>query len=261
MLPDNLHLGPIPLHWFGLMMALAMLVAGLVVGREFRRSGISPGASWDAVLLGSIGGFAGARLWVVVEQWGAFLRDPVHTLLGSGGLAWYGGLAGATLALTWFMRSRSIAWLAGADALAPAIAIGQAVGRLGCQLAGDGDWGTETTLPWGMAYPHAIVGWNKPPGVRVHPTPLYEFAAYLAVFAVLIAMRRREAPRGATLGAYLVLSGFARFLVEFVRINPRVFLGLTVAQLVSLGLVSVGGWLLLLAHRRDSDAGTVSLLC
>jgi len=256
MLPDNLHLGPIYIHWFGLMVALAMLVAGVVVSREFRRSGFDAGSGWEAVLWGAIGGIAGARLWVIGEDWGAFLGDPMHFLISSGGLAWYGGLAGGALALTWFLRKRSIPWLAGADALAPAIAIGQGIGRLGCQLSGDGDWGSETTLPWGMAYPHAIVGWDKPPGVRVHPTPLYELAAYLVVFAVLIAIRRRSAPCGATFGAYLALSGLARFLVEFVRINPRVLFDLTVAQLVSLALFVIGGWLLSVAWRHGPQSSS-----
>jgi phosphatidylglycerol:prolipoprotein diacylglycerol transferase len=258
MLPDNLHLGPVHVHWFGLMMALAFFAAGTVVGREFKRSGFNAGTGWGSFLWGSFGGIVGARVWVIGENLSAFLRDPVHLLLSGGGLAWYGGLAGGALALTLFLRSQSIPWLAGANALAPAIAIGQAIGRIGCQLSGDGDWGTETTLPWGMAYPHAIVGWDKPLGVRVHPTPLYEFAAYLIVFAILIAMRRRGAPRGATLGAYLALSGLARFLVEFVRINPRVLLGLTVAQLVSLVLVLIGGWLLATARQHgpvDGDKG------
>jgi phosphatidylglycerol:prolipoprotein diacylglycerol transferase len=147
--------------------------------------------------------------------------------------------------VTLFFRREGIPWLRGADAVAPAIALGQAIGRIGCQVAGDGDWGRETTLPWGMAYPHAVVGWDKPPGVRVHPTPLYEAAAYFAIFLLLWRARREPAPDGAVLALYLLLSGAARFLVEFVRVNPRVLFGLTEAQLVSLALMIVGGWRLL----------------
>src|SRR5690242_11994354 len=91
-----------------------------------------------------------------------------------------------------------------------------------------------------MAYPYAVVGWDKPPGVRVHPTPLYEAAAYLGIFALLWRLRREPAPDGTIFALYLVLSGAARFLVEFVRINPRIALGLTEAQLVSLALVVIG---------------------
>lgn len=249
MLPDTLHIGPIPIHWFGILLALALLISGWVVSREFRRSGLDPGLGWEAVVWGAIGGLAGARLWVIFEQWQAFLEAPMRFLFSGSGLAWYGGLAGGTIALTVFLRRNSIPWLTGADALAPSLAIGQAIGRIGCQVSGDGDWGTETTLPWGMAYPHAIVGWDKPPGVRVHPTPLYEFAAYLVVYFVLLRLRRRGAAAGATFGTYLGLAGIARFLVEFVRLNPRVWLGLTVAQFVSVALVVIGLGLWLRARR------------
>jgi phosphatidylglycerol:prolipoprotein diacylglycerol transferase len=96
-----------------------------------------------------------------------------------------------------------------------------------------------------MAYPHAVVGWDKPPGVRVHPTPIYECVAYLAVFAVLWRRRREPAPAGAQIAAYCVLTGLARFVIEFVRVNRPVAFGLTQAQLASLFLVVLGGWFLL----------------
>src|SRR5205809_431036 len=120
------------------------------------------------------------------------------------------------------------------------IALAQAIGRLGCQVAGDGDWGKETTLPWGMAYPYAVVGWDKPPGVRVHPTPLYEAAAYLTIFWVLSRLSREATPEGTVVAWYLILASAARFLVEFVRVNPQVAFGLTEAQLTSLVLIGCG---------------------
>src|SRR6185369_11319059 len=125
------------------------------------------------------------------------------------------------------------------------IVLGQAIGRLGCQISGDGDWGRETTLPWGMAYPYAVVGWDKPPGVRVHPTPLYECAAYLVVFAILWRLQREDPPDGTILAWYLVLASAARFVIEFVRINPRIAFGLSEAQLTSLGLIACGTTILL----------------
>jgi phosphatidylglycerol:prolipoprotein diacylglycerol transferase len=244
MIPDVLHIGPIPIHIFGIFLALAFLAAGQVAGREFERRGYDPALASSAVVWAALGGIVGARLWLVFDAWPEFVRSPASFLLTSGGFVFYGGLLGGALAVTFFFRRQGIPWLRGADAVAPAIALGQAIGRLGCQLAGDGDWGKETTLPWGMAYPHAVVGWDKPPGVRVHPTPLYELAAYLAIFGFL--WRRRElAPEGALLSWYLVLSGAARFLVEFVRVNPPVVLGLTEAQLTSLGLIAIGGGQLL----------------
>jgi len=245
MIPDVLHIGPIPIHLFGIFMALAFLAAGWAAGREFARRGWDPGLASNAVVWAAVGGLLGARVWIVADAWDEFVQAPIALLVTGGGFVFYGGLVGGAIAVTIYFRREGIPWLAGADAVAPSIVLGQAVGRLGCQVSGDGDWGRETTLPWGMAYPYAVVGWDKPPGVYVHPTPLYEAAAYFAIFAFLWRVRREPLPDGSLLALYLVLSGMARFLVEFVRINPHVLLGLTEAQLVSLVLVGIGGWQLL----------------
>jgi phosphatidylglycerol:prolipoprotein diacylglycerol transferase len=242
MIPDVLHIGPIPIHIFGIFLALAFLAAGSVAGREFARRGWDPAHASSALVWVAVGGLVGARLWIVFDAWSEFTRAPASFLLTGGGFVWYGGLLGGALAVTLFFRRRRIPWLAGADAVAPAIVLGQAIGRIGCQLAGDGDWGAETTLPWGMAYPHAVVGWDKPPGVRVHPTPVYESLAYFAIFAFLWRKRHEPAPPGTLFAWYLLLSGVARFLVEFVRINPAIAFGLTQAQLMSLALVAIGAW-------------------
>ena len=245
MIPDVLHIGPLPIHLFGTFLALAFLAAGSVASREFARKGYDPAIASATVVWAAVGGIVGARLWIVVDAWADFVRAPASFLLTGGGFVWYGGLLGGALAVTIYFRREGVPWLRGADAVAPALALGQAIGRIGCQVAGDGDWGRETTLPWGMAYPYAVVGWDKAPGVVVHPTPLYECVAYLAIFALLWRARGEPAPDGVAFSRYLVLSGTARLLVEFVRVNPRVVLGLTEAQLVSLVLVGIGGWLLL----------------
>jgi phosphatidylglycerol:prolipoprotein diacylglycerol transferase len=245
MIPDVLHIGPVPIHLFGIFLALAFLAAGSVAGREFARSGYDPAAASTCVVWAAVGGIVGARLWLVLDAWHEFVRAPASFLLTGGGFVWYGGLLGGAVAVTVCFRREGIPWLRGADAVAPAIALGQAIGRIGCQVAGDGDWGRETTLPWGMSYPYAVVGWDKPPGVRVHPTPVYECLAYLVIFLVLWRMRRDPVPDGAVFSTYLVLTGLARFLVEFVRMNPPFVLGLTQAQVTSLVLMAVGGWLLL----------------
>jgi len=245
MIPDVLHIGPIPIHLFGIFLALAFLAAGSAAGREFARKGYDPALASSALVWAAVGGLLGARLWILFDAWPEFVRAPFTFLVTGGGFVFYGGLIGGAVAVTVFFWRERIPWLRGADAVAPAIVLGQAIGRLGCQAAGDGDWGTETTLPWGMAYPYAVVGWDKPPGVRVHPTPLYEAAAYFAIFGLLWRVRREPLPDCSVFALYLVLSGTARFLVEFVRVNPRVVLGLTEAQLVSLALVAIGGWQLL----------------
>jgi phosphatidylglycerol---prolipoprotein diacylglyceryl transferase len=254
MIPDVLHIGPIPIHLFGIFLALAFFAAGSAASREFERKGYDPAVASSALVWAAVGGIVGARLWIVFDAWPEFVRAPATFLLTGGGFVFYGGLAGGAIAVTLLFRRERIPWLRGADACAPAIVLGQAIGRLGCQAAGDGDWGSETTLPWGMAYPYAVVGWDKPPGVRVHPTPLYEAAAYFAIFALLWRVRREPLPDGAAFALYLVLTGTVRFLVEFVRINPRVVLGLTEAQLVSLALVAIGAWQLLAGRRWRTAA-------
>jgi phosphatidylglycerol:prolipoprotein diacylglycerol transferase len=240
--PDSLHVGPLPIHLFGIFMALGFLAAGAVVGREFERKGYERELASSLVVWTAVGGVVGARLWLILDAWDEFLRAPVEFLFTGGGFVWYGGLVGGALAATLFFRRHGIPWLRGATMAAPGLAIGQAIGRIGCQVSGDGDWGRVTTLPWGMAYPHAVVGWPYPPGVRVHPTPVYECLAYLAVFAFLWRHRREPAPDGSLFAWYLVLAGTARFLVEFVRVNPPVVAGLTEAQLTSLVLVCLGAW-------------------
>jgi phosphatidylglycerol:prolipoprotein diacylglycerol transferase len=142
-----------------------------------------------------------------------------------------------------------IPWDAVTDAGGPAIAIGQAIGRLGCQLAGDGDYGIPSSLPWAMSYPDGVVPTTDP----VHPTPIYESLAYFAIFYFLWRKRGQFLP-GEPFGIYLILASAARFLVEFVRLNTVYALGLTVAQWTSLGMIVLGvaivGWLRS-AHARD----------
>jgi len=249
MIPDNLHLGPIPIHLFGLMLAMAFLAAGHVLGREFGRKGYDEDLASSAVLWCAAGSLIGARLWLVIEDWPGFVRDPVGLLFTGSGFVFYGGLVGGAVAMTLFFRRHDIPWWRGADAVAPALVLGQAIGRVGCQLSGDGDWGTVTTLPWGMAYPYAVVGWPYPPGVVVHPAPVYESLAYLAVFALLWRWRRTPQPDGNIFCWYLVLASGARFLIEFVRINPVVAAGLTAAQIASLALIALGA-ARLVAQRR-----------
>lgn len=254
MIPDALHLGPLPIHVFGIFLAAGFLAAGWIADREFERRGYGRSLGSAATTWAAVGGIVGARLWIVLDAWPEFMRDPWEFVWTAGGFVWYGGLVGGALAVTILFRREGIPWLKGADALAPSLALGQAIGRIGCQLAGDGDWGRETTLPWGMAYPYAVVGWDKPPGVVVHPTPLYECAAYLAVFAFLWRRRREPAADGTMLAWYLVLACGARFLIEFVRINPPVAFGLTEAQLTSLVLVAAGGTRLFLGRRWRTAA-------
>jgi phosphatidylglycerol:prolipoprotein diacylglycerol transferase len=258
MYPVLLRLGPITIYSYGVMMALGFLAAGWVLGKELQRQGKDPNLASTLVLWAAIGGLLGARLLFLAEEWQAFLANPWPLLFTGAGFTWYGGLIGGVAAITWCIQRRGLSWLEVMDAVAPAIALGHGIGRIGCHLAGDGDWGPPTTLPWGVAYTHAIVGWDFPPGVRVHPTALYETAAYLLVFAILWSRRAKPHQPGALFWGYLLLAGFARFLLEFVRVNPPFLFGLSQAQIISIVLVVVGAFML--SVRREEHPSVAAPL-
>ena len=161
-------------------------------------------------------------------------------------------MLGGALAVTWVVRRKGIPWLRAADISAPALAIAYGIGRIGCHVAGDGDWGTVTDVPWAVAYTNAIIGWVHPytgmpypAGVKVHPTSIYEFIQSILIFAVLWPLRKKSYPDGTIFWLYLILSGVARFVVEFWRVNPAVGLGMTEAQWFSGILIALGLWQML----------------
>jgi phosphatidylglycerol:prolipoprotein diacylglycerol transferase len=262
MVPILVQLGPLTLYSFGAMMALAFVAAGQVVANGLEIRGLDRGHASSIVWWAAIGGIVGSRVLAILNDWRGFLEAPLHSILTGAGFVWYGGLVGGFVAVSSYIAMRGLPWLAVVDAIAPGLAIGQAIGRIGCQLAGDGDWGGRTEIPWGMAYPRAISGWADPPGVRVHPAPVYESLLYSAIFLVLLRMSRREGRfgAGAVLFAYLVLSGVARFLVEIVRIEPRLWLGLTEAQWFAIASVTAGSVGLLWAAKRHRELAAAILV-
>jgi phosphatidylglycerol:prolipoprotein diacylglycerol transferase len=256
MYPRLLEIGPVTLYTFGAMLGLAFLVAGHLTGREMTRRGLDGELASKLLLMAALGGIGGSRLWSIFNDWQNFSHAPLSGLLSGAGFVWYGGLVGGTVAVSAVIVRNGLPWLRTVDCIAPGLVLAQAIGRIGCHLAGDGDWGKVTDLPWGVAYTDAIIGWDYPPGVRVHPAPLYECAAYTAIFALLWSLRRRPAPDGAIFWLYLILAPAARLAIEFVRINPIVLLGLTQAQITSLALISVGAIMLAVTYARHPAAQT-----
>jgi len=251
MWPVILRLGPVTIYSYGTMMAIAFLVAGWLTGRELERRGMPAEASSSMVFWAAVGGIGGSKLWAILQDLPALLHDPLGMIFSGSGFVWYGGLVGGTAAVSWTIHRQRLPWLPVVDCIAPGLALAHGIGRIGCQLSGDGDWGSVTDVPWAMAYPNAIVGWPYPPGVRVHPTPVYETLAYAAVFAVLWSMRKRPHPDGTIFWWYLVLAPAARFAIEFYRINPSVALGLSTAQWFSLLLIGIGVWRLWASRRAE----------
>jgi phosphatidylglycerol:prolipoprotein diacylglycerol transferase len=176
------------------------------------------------------------------------MAHPADLLFDRAGFAWYGGLVVGILTLLWQARVYKLGSLRMLDLASPAAAIGYGVGRLGCLVSGDGDYGTPTKLPWGMSFPHGLV----PTYQRVHPTPIYELLGAIVITWILWRRGGPERPKpiGQITGEYLILTGIARFLVEFIRINPRILWGMTNAQLASLGAIVFGFGLIMLARAR-----------
>ncbi|HVR39741.1 MAG TPA: prolipoprotein diacylglyceryl transferase [Thermoanaerobaculia bacterium] len=263
MYPTLIKIGSIEITTFGLMMFLAFVVGGWVLAKQFRNSKIDEEIASSMVMAAAIGGIMGAKVYYAI-----LFRDW-HLLFDRAGLVWYGGLIGGFLACAWLLRRRRVDFLTAADAAAPALAIGYALGRIGCFLVGD-DYGRPTDSWVGIAFPkgsppttaYALreFGVRIDPHVRpdtilkVHPTQLYESASALLIFAILMLMIRHGAARGRVWGVFLYLLGIERFLVEFVRAKDDRFLGpFTVAQLISVLLVAVGVWFTLRA-REQSEA-------
>ncbi len=237
MYPTILRIGDFEITSFGVLVAIGVLVALQVLSRELRRSGL-PASAADAALTGVLGGLMGAKLLWSIEHFG---EEPwLSLVLSRGGMSWFGGFLGGVGTAVLAMRVTGIPVLATVAAATPALAIGHAIGRIGCFMVGD-DYGRPTDLPWGVAFPQGL----PPTTVPVHPTQLYEAAALAVIAWLLMRWRRTGLADTAVIGRYLLLVGVVRFAIEFVRINERVVGPLTLAHLIALGLALLGCALLM----------------
>jgi phosphatidylglycerol:prolipoprotein diacylglycerol transferase len=254
MYPTLIRIGDFEITTFGLFMCLAFIAASWALGRGLRRYGLDPDLASTLTIWAAIGGIAGAKVYYAI-----LYRDP-SALFTRAGLVWYGGLIGGWIACSIAVWRRKAPYLTVADAAAPALGLGYGVGRLACFFVGD-DYGRPTASAIGIAFPKGsppttaealrAAGAQIDPSLpadallRVHPTQLYEVAAGLAIFAVLILRQRHDHPRGSQFGLFLVLLGIERFFVEFVRVKDDRFIGpFTIAQVISVVLVVVGAWLM-----------------
>jgi phosphatidylglycerol---prolipoprotein diacylglyceryl transferase len=231
----EINLGPLTLQSFGLMFALAFIGAGALIAKRFAEIGKPVDWAYEMGFAALIGGVVGSRLYYVVENWDRVSDDLLGNVFSGSGLVWYGGAIGGALAVLAWAWYRGFLGLVLLDVAAPALALGYAIGRVGCQLSGDGDYGRPWDGPWAMAYPDGTV----PTTDEVHPTPVYE--ALAMGFGAWLLWRLRDRFRAGILFAlYLVYAGAERFLVEFVRRNEDVAAGLTAAQLESLAMMLAG---------------------
>lgn len=243
-----IHLGPLNIPTFGLMLWLAAVCAAFVVDRCFRRAGVDADAV-GMVAIAVVAGIIGAKVWHILDTPSEFQADGWRVLYDTAGFAWYGGLVFGIGALVFQGWRAKIGALRILDLAAPAAAVGYGIGRIGCFLSGDGCYGIPTRLPWGMAFPNGI----DPVFVPVHPTPLYEMAAGILIGCWLYWRGGKSHATGGILGQYLLLTGVARFLVEFIRRNPKVLWGLSNAQLASAGAAVAGIAMIWWAARRPAE--------
>src|SRR5271154_910306 len=242
----------ISIKTFGVCFALGFLACGAVVARRLRELGRPVDWAYEITFAALVGGVVGARVYYLVQNFEHVEHNLGSSIFSGSGLVWYGGAIGGAIGVVLWMRWRNALELRMFDMCATALALGYAIGRIGCQVSGDGDYGIRSKLPWAMGYPHGTV--PTPPGVRVQPTPIYETVAMCLLAYLLWRLRDRVRP-GVVLALHLLGSGLERFLVEFVRRNQEVLIGLTAPQLESLALLAIGlAWLTAMV-RRDGLAG------
>jgi phosphatidylglycerol:prolipoprotein diacylglycerol transferase len=291
MIPVLFEIGPFKVYSYGLMLGIGFLLGSYVLSAELKRRKLDPAMGNTITVLAIIFGIGGAKLLFLIEEWKDFVRDPFSMAFSPGGLTWYGGFILAMAVVFFYIRSKKVSFLKVWDCLGPALIIAYGVGRLGCHFSGDGDYGPPTRLPWGTIYAQGIAkptyvlqdyfnrepemraAWNYdslrviPAGVDklghritefdrvtpLHPSPVYELLLGIIGFAILWAIRKKPLRDGVLFMIYLMLASTFRFLVEEVRLNPRIAFGLTEAQLMSavLFLLAVGGLFLLNRGRAE----------
>jgi phosphatidylglycerol:prolipoprotein diacylglycerol transferase len=275
-----INIGSFHIGTFGLMLWFAAVCATVVLHKNFKRHGVDADAL-NVVTLVVLAGIVGAKAWHELQNvhelaaaWRQIMlpgiKEPGTVLLGflrwfQAGFAWYGGLLAGIATLLWQGHAARfkgpneetpgprVGGLRMLDLAAPAAAVGYGVGRIGCLTSGDGDYGINTTLPWGVHMAKDALVPPTPPDALVQPTPIYELLFALLVLWIVWKLAATHKPVGWLTGAYLILAGFGRFLVEFVRINPKIYFHHTMsnAQLAALGSMLAGLLLLLWASRRN----------
>lgn len=259
MYPTLFEIGGFTITTFGLMMFLAFLSAAWATAPQLERRGLRREFAWDALAWVAIGGIVGAKIYYLGLHWRDLVADPVRELTSRGGLVWYGGLIGGVVAYYWQAGRHKLPRLVAFDAVAPALMLAYAVGRIGCFLVGD-DYGRPTDSWVGVAFPRGAppstagylrsVGADVPASIpdatvlTVHPTQLYEAGAALILFTVLWKLSSRKLSPGRLFSLYLVFYGVERFLIEILRAKgDRVLLGMSTSQIASIALLGIAAYL------------------
>ena len=250
MIPILFEIGPIIIYSFGTMLVVAFLVDYQLLKHELKRRNKSEALAGDIVFWAALGGILGSKVYYMFENYRLFVNDPIGMIFSGSGLVFLGGLMGGMLAVTVLIKKRGESWLEFADIVAPLLILGYAIGRVGCFLVGD-DYGIVSDLPWAIAFPNGV----PPTLVPVHPTQLYEFTMGIIIFTILWRLRVKTSPHGQLFFIYLILAGWERFLIEFIRTNTQYFIGLSGAQVISIMMVGIGSYLFYKTYSTSSESG------
>jgi len=294
MIPVLVEFGPLRVYSYGLMLGIAFLLGSAIMARALKRRGLDPAIANTVTILAVLFGISGAKFLYLLEEFQAFRADPIHMTFSAGGLTWYGGFLLALLAVSVYIRWKKVPFMKVWDCLGIALILAYGVGRVGCHLSGDGDYGQPTKLPWGTIYAEGTAKptmmleeyFNREPAMReqwhydslrvmvggkdrmghlytkfdaqtpLHPTPLYELVLGIAGFFILLAVEKRDLVPGQLFMVYLMLSSTFRFAVEFLRLQPRIAFGLSEAQLFSVAIFALGVAGFMILARRATPLHT-----
>ncbi len=266
--PVLFKIGSFTVYSYGVMLVTAFVIGYYFFLQEVKRKKLDERIAIDITIIAVFCGVIGSKLLFVIENLDEFFINPTRVAFSSGGFTFLGGLTLSFIASWIYIKVRKYNFLQAADSIAPSLILAYGIGRIGCHLAGDGDYGIPTSLPWGTNYENGIVppthmfngteyAKSFPNGIfpndtPLHPTPIYEFLASLLIFLILWKFRKRNWTAGKLVMLYFILSSLSRFLVEFIRLNPRILMGLSQAQIISIVIFTIGmtGFIYLTKQRR-----------
>ena len=258
---------------YGFMLMMAFYTCYYFLNKDLKRLGYDSNLSGDIVFAAAVGGILGSKIYYLIENFDRVIADPTGMIFSGAGLVFLGGLMGGTLGVTFVINKNNLSWITFADIVAPLLILGYAIGRIGCLLVGD-DYGLPTHLPWGIEFPNGLppstysifqtyYPWvsldNFDPGVlSVHPTPIYEAIIGGLIFYYLYQKRTSVTIVGSLFFTYLILAGTERFIVEFLRVNEKYFIGLSGAQMISILMITIGAWFLMHPVKQPVDSKSES---
>lgn len=262
--------GGIPIHSFGLMLALSFLTTSFFLKKLFKQANYPVDLADQVILIAAVAGLAGSKLYYLLfEAFDRFMKHPFEMFFSGAGLTWYGGFVLALCCIIWLIRKNKLPMVKSIDMISVPLPLGYGIGRIGCHLAGDGDYGkpwdgifatdySRGIVPPSQAFFGTDIAKNYPNGIvpdhtLCHPTPMYETVFSTIIFAILWQTTKKKFPTGFQISLYFILSGIQRFLIEFLRINPKVAFDLSAAQLISLVLIAVGGIWMYWAFKNQSQ--------